>query len=95
MTIEETVKWFNSIFEINKRDNQKKKDFCIGLVSDIGRVTQECKDVKLLGYTKCDNLEVAQKLVESMRNDGFCIMRKENAESTPTSIFVYLCEKGT
>ena len=92
MTINETVKWFNSIYDINKNDSQTKSDFGIRLTSDIKSIEQD-SNVILLGYTTCDNLEIAQKLIDSMRKDGFDVGQTQKGNMS-SPFFVYLYKKN-
>lgn len=94
MTINETVKWFNSIFDINRNNNQEKKDdFGIGLTSDIEYLKQKNSNIKLLGFTQCNNLDVAKKLIECMQKEGFEIKQEESIEKNVPHVFVYLYKK--
>lgn len=92
MTISETVKWFNSIFDINKSENQTKSDFCIGVASDIECVKKQYGTISLLGTAKCDSLDVARKLIELMRTEGFEFPHGEMVDDV-APVFVYLYKK--
>ncbi|WP_418552404.1 hypothetical protein [Prevotella sp.] len=92
MTINETVKWFNSIFDINRNENQKKSDFTIGLTQEIEELKQNSAKIKLLGVTKCDNLSVAKSLIKSMRSEGFSV-EEESIKCDANPSFVYLYKK--
>lgn len=95
MTIDETVKWFNSIFDINKGDGLKKNAFICGLTSDIERFKQTENVENLLGSAKCDSIEVAHKLVERMEKDGFSITKGQDFKSNISPIWVCMYKKNT
>lgn len=90
MTINETVKWFNSIFDINRNDNWEKKDFCIGLTSDIEKIRQD-REIKLLGFTQCTDSAVAENLIKRMQEEGFGFRQEVmEMEKERPSLYVYL-----
>lgn len=92
MTISETVKWFNSIFDINKSGIQTKRDFCIGFTSDIEHVKKNNDAINLLGTTKCDSLKVAQELIDSMRDEGY-ETPQEQLELKTLPVFIYMYKR--
>lgn len=93
MTIKETVGWFGSIFDVNKGEGQEKGDFRVGRTSDIERVRAEDRTVNLLGFTRCGSPDVAGRLVEAMRDDGFGT-EEGRIEDGESSVFVYLYRRS-
>lgn len=91
MTIAETVKWFDSIYDINRVENQAKSDFWVGATSDIESVKKK-KDILLLGITRCSNGDIARQLFEDMRAEGFGIDQLSTRDEGG-AIFVFLYKK--
>lgn len=91
MTIEETVKWFDSIYDINRVENQAKSDFWVGMTSDIEPVKKK-DGILLLGVTRCSNGDIARQLVEDMKAEGFGI-DQPSAQDEGGAIFVFLYKK--
>ena len=94
MTINETVKRFNSIFDMNRSEGQTKANFGVGLTSDIGQLKQAGNGVTVLGSTRCDSWDVARELLSRLRNEGFHV-EPELAEQKAFQIFVYLYVKDS
>lgn len=92
MTIGETVKWFNSIFDINKEGNQTKSDFGVGVTTDIDQVKKE-KGGLLLGVSRCSSRGLALSLIENMQSDGFEV-DGDSIQDSGDTFFVYLYKLG-
>mgnify|MGYP003571271995 CR=1 FL=1 len=76
MTISETVVWFNSIYELNRKDGEAKSDFsCMLFLGELGVADIDVH--KFLGITKCDSLATAERLLEAMNTEGYSVRRGE------------------
>lgn len=92
MTIEETVKWFNSIFDVNKGENDSKMDFYCGITNDIERRRAEHNVSSFLGITECDSFDTAKKLESRMKDEGYDT-GKQLENGNEDFIYVYLYKK--
>lgn len=92
MTIEETIKWFNSIFDVNKGKNDSKKDFYCGITNNIKRREEEHNVLKFLGITKCDSFDTAKVVEARMKAEGYDT-GDQIGNGTEDSVFVYLYKK--
>lgn len=92
MTIEETVRWFNSIFDVNRGENDTKKDFYCGITNDTERRRQEHNVYSFLGITKCDSFDTAKKLELCMKQEGYDT-GEQSGNGKEDSIYVYLYKK--
>lgn len=92
MTISETIRWFNSIFDLNKGNGQNaKSDFCCVMMNDVKRYEEE-HQVVMLGITECDNWDIARKVVERMESEGYQIIPFD-AEKKMCPVYVCLYKK--
>lgn len=92
MTINETVAWFNSIYDLNKMPADTKEDFYCGITNDI-KIRREQHNVgRFLGVTKCDSFETAKKLESLMHDEGYDTGGKLG-NGKEDSIFCYLYKK--
>lgn len=90
MTISETIKWFNSIFDLNRGNEQNaKSDFCCVMTDDVKRYEEEHR-VVMLGVTECGDWEIAQKVVERMEREGYQVIRSDiEKEIFPVFVCLY------
>jgi len=93
MTINETIDWFNAIFELNRKDAETKANFYCGITDDVERRKQEhhCK-AGFLGITKCDKFETAKKVEELMHGQGYDT-GNQLGNGNEKSIYVYMYKK--
>ena len=78
MTIQETVAWFNSIYELNRKDGDSKRDFMCFLTFILEPGLKGVDMGKCLGITKCDSTSTAELLLEYMEEEGYSVKREEN-----------------
>lgn len=88
MTIDETIQWFNAIYEANCDNVSQKSDFVCGLDSEDALKRGAVSQGRLLGWTLCDTLETAATLLNRMRDEGFPIVNE-----TLNGKAVYICRK--
>lgn len=93
MTIQETVIWFNSIYELNRKDGEPKGGFTCFLTFIVGGGLKDVDARKCLGITKCDSTDTAERLLASMEAEGYSIDRKEKGEGEDGIATVCLCRK--
>lgn len=84
MTIQETVIWFNSIYELNRKDGESKGDFTCFLTFIVGQELKGVDTRKCLGITKCDSTDTAEQLMASMEAEGYSVGRKEKEDGIAT-----------
>ena len=89
ISIEETIKWFKELFELNSDSSQKKEDFCVGTTGDIEKFREQTPGLKLIGVTKCNSNDTVKKLLDGMSKAGFS---SENTDDD-TALYVYLRKK--
>ncbi len=92
MNISDTIQWFNSVFEINRNPEDTKKNFFCGVTDDVEKIKNERSVENLLGVSKCDNVETAQKLKKRMGDEGYDI--DDNDCVAPDYVYVYLYKKN-
>lgn len=92
MTISETVTWFNSIFELNKMQNESKDAFYCGITNNPDARRKQHNVGRFLGVTKCDTFETAKKLEEMMHDEGYDTGR-QLGNGNEDSVYCYLYKK--
>lgn len=90
MTIEETVRWFNSLYEINKQESDSKSNFCCGITNDLESKKNELKIEHFIGVTKCDSSETAKNLAEKMQTESYTMADGNTTGLKEDFIYVYL-----
>lgn len=92
MSINETVEWFNNIYELNKIAGESKNAFYCGITNDKEKRRKQHNVSRFLGVTKCDTFETAKKLEAKMHDEGYDTGEKlgNGAEDT---IYCYLYKK--
>jgi hypothetical protein len=88
MTIEETIKWFNAIYEVHRDEQSPKNDFTCGIASEDELKEGSISQRQLLGWTLCDTLETASTLLNLLKTEGFNVIDEEKKERA-----VYMCRK--
>lgn len=88
MTIDETIQWFNAIYEANRGEMAPKNDFVCGIESEDALKGGVVSQGRLLGWTLCDSSETAATLLNRMRDEGFPIVNE-----TINGKAVYICRK--
>lgn len=86
MTIEETIKWFNALYEVHRDRQSEKNDFTCGVASEDELKEGSISHTQLLGWTICDTLETASTLLNLLKRDGFQVIDEEKKERA-----VYMC----
>lgn len=92
MSIDETVEWFNSIYELNKMHGESKSAFYCGIANDKEEQRKQHNVSRFLGVTKCDTFETAKKLKAKMHDEGYDTM-KQFGNETADSVYCYLYKK--
>lgn len=88
MTISETIGWFNSIFDLNKRNGQNAKgDFCCVMTDDVEQY-KKAHHVEMLGITECSDWDIAKKVMRLMQNEGYHVIP---FDSEKEMLPVYVC----
>lgn len=93
MTVSETVVWFNSIYELNRKVGEAKSDFSCMLLLDLEQGISGFDVNKCLGITKCDSLSTADRLLDEMEAEGYTVTRKEKAREGHGIVAVCLYRK--
>lgn len=88
MTIDETIQWFNAIYEANQDEMFQKNDFVCGIESEESLKGGVVSQGRLLGWTLCDTPETAITLLNRMRDEGFPVVNETGNEKA-----VYICRK--
>lgn len=92
MTINETVEWFNNIYDLNKMPGDEKNAFYCGITNDTEERRKQHNVSRFLGVTKCDSFDTAKKLESLMHEEGYDTgKRLGNGEED--SIYCYLYKK--
>lgn len=92
MSINETVEWFNSIYELNKVDGDSKSSFYCGITNDKETRRKQHNVSRFLGVTKCDTFDTAKKLESRMHDAGYDT-GKQLGNGTEDTVYCYLYKK--
>lgn len=81
MTIDETVDRFNSLYELNKQDEDNIQQYCCGAVTEL----QDNSNI-YIAVTRCDSSSTVQLLLAALSEKGFKVERP----SMDTALYVYM-----
>lgn len=90
--IEQTIDWFNNIYELNKKQDESKFSFYCGITENIERRQSEHNISHFLAVTKCDSFETAKILEQRMHNEGYDT-GDQLGNGNQTSIYCYMYKK--
>ena len=92
MSINETVEWFNGIYDLNKGQNESKMTFYCGITASTEEARKKHNVSQFLGITKCDSQHTALLLKSRMHEAGYDT-RFCKDDTNQDSVYCYLYKK--
>jgi len=92
--IEQTIDWFNSVYELNKKQGDGKSSFYCGITDNVERRQNEHNVSHFLAVTKCDSFETAKTLEYRMQDEGYDV-GNQVGNGNQASVFCYIYKKSS